>query len=163
MKSNYYFLFLLHFRPLPRLPQPFYDHWHMDTRALGEFHQHLNTLVLHYETLLDDVTPLQRRGWPDTLVLHLLKKNLRCSSVLAQVLHNYLRCIFIVRRKQCAVLDTFFYCMIIVTFYYNLSDGFYALKKWRFEFRLQIMFFFPFFECLFFSSKFKDALSHQKW
>lgn len=31
-------------RPLPRLPQPFYDHWHMDTIALGEFHQHLNTL-----------------------------------------------------------------------------------------------------------------------
>lgn len=49
-------IFLIHCRPLPRLPQPFYDHWHMDTTALGEFHQHLNTLVCTMKTLLDQVT-----------------------------------------------------------------------------------------------------------
>lgn len=61
-------------RPLPRLPQPFYDHWHMDTTALGEFHQHLNTLVCTMKTLLDQVTTpaetprrvSQRRGLPPT-------------------------------------------------------------------------------------------------
>lgn len=107
-------VFFLHCRPLPRLPQPFYDHWHINTTALGEFHQHLNTLVCTMKTLSDQVTTpaetprrvLQRRGLTGHLGAAPPQK--RCLFVLAQVLQNYLRCIFIVRRKLCAVLDTFF-------------------------------------------------------